>query len=240
MKRLTRSRSKHRTGGPETGKQWHRTGVNAVRHGFSLAPVTLILVLLLAYQADGGASELDMQVEQFLKQQRGNWHDLNVPEADGRLLYRLIVDNGFTRALEIGTSTGHSTIWIAWALSKTGGRLTTLEIDAERHNAARRNLEAAGLADYVEFVLGDAHKIVPELTGPFDFVFSDADKSWYRRYFEDIYPKLSEDACFTAHNVSGTWMGGIREFLDYAYSLPDMETRIDKSSRAGVSITCKK
>jgi len=57
---------------------------------------------------------------------------------------------------------------------------------------------------------------------------------------EDIYPKLTDNACFTAHNVSSRWIGGIREFLDYAYSLRDMETTIDKGSSAGVSITCKK
>ena len=89
-------------------------------------------------------------------------------------------------------------------------------------------------------MLGDAHKIVPELHGPYDFVFSDADKSWYKRYLEYLYPRLTDDACFTAHNVSSRWMGGITEFLDYAYSMPDMETTINRGSSAGVSITCKK
>jgi predicted O-methyltransferase YrrM len=205
-----------------------------------LAVSVVMLVLLTACQRDTKASELDMHVDSFLKQHRGSWHDMNVPEADGRLLHDLIVEHGFSRALEIGTSTGHSTIWIAWALSKTGGRLTTLEIDEQRYRQARNNIEAAGLSDYVDFVLGDAHELVPGLTGPFDFVFSDADKSWYKKYFEDIYPKLTDNACFTAHNVSSRWMGGIREFLDYAYSLRDMETTIDKGSSAGVSITCKK
>ena len=54
---------------------------------------------------------------------------MNVPEVDGRTLRDLIVNNGFKSALEIGTSTGHSAIWIAWGLSKTGGKLTTIEID---------------------------------------------------------------------------------------------------------------
>ena len=125
-------------------------------------------------------------------------------------------------------------------MSKTGGKLTTIEIDEQRYRQARKNVAAAGLSQYVDFVLGDAHELVPKLPGPYDFVFSDADKSWYRKYFEDIYPKLTHNACFTAHNVSSRWMGGIKEFLDYAGSLEDMETTINKGSPAGVSITCKK
>src|SRR3712207_4572717 len=79
--------------------------------------------------AQGATAALDKQVQAFLQRHRGTWRDLNVPEADGRLLHKLIVERRFTRGLEIGTSTGHSGIWIAWALAKTGGRLTTLEID---------------------------------------------------------------------------------------------------------------
>lgn len=200
----------------------------------------LLMIMFASYLHEAEANDLDMRVEKFLKQHRGAWHDLNVPEADGRLLYDLVVKHGYKQALEIGTSTGHSTIWIAWALSKTGGKLTTLEIDEDRFRQARRNVDAAGLSEYVDFILGDAHEIVPELRGPYDFVFSDADKSWYKKYFEYIYPRLADDACFTAHNVSSRWMGGINEFLDYAYSLPDMETTINRGSGAGVSITCKK
>ena len=86
----------------------------------------------------------------------------------------------YTRALEIGTSTGHSGIWIAWALSKTGGKLITIEIDEGRHRQALANFEAAGLSKFIDARLGNAHEIVPALAGPFDFVFSDADKDWTR------------------------------------------------------------
>jgi predicted O-methyltransferase YrrM len=205
-----------------------------------MVPAMVMLLLLVVCLPDTRANELDMRVQLFLQQHRGSWHDLNVPAADGQLLHDLVVQHGFTRALEIGTSTGHSTIWIAWGLSKTGGKLTTIEIDEQRYRQARKNVAAAGLSRYVDFVLGDAHELVPTLPGPYDFVFSDADKSWYRKYFEAIYPKLTQNACFTAHNVSSRWMAGIKEFLDYAYSRADMETTINKGSPAGVSITCKK
>jgi predicted O-methyltransferase YrrM len=64
---------------------------------------------------------------------------MNIPARDGQLLYDLIIKGNYKSALEIGTSTGHSGIWIAWALSKTGGKLITIEIDPDRHREALRN-----------------------------------------------------------------------------------------------------
>jgi predicted O-methyltransferase YrrM len=153
----------------------------------------------------------------------------------------LIVKHKFTRALEIGTSTGHSGVWIAWALAKTGGKLVTVEIDPQRHRTAVANFKEAGLAAYIDARLGDAHEIVPALSGPFDFVFSDADKEWYKNYFVAVWPKMVSGGCFTAHNVSGRGVGvGIRDFLAHIKTLPDGVTTVDTSSRSGVSITCKR
>ena len=191
-------------------------------------------------QASSATSELDRRVETFLQRRRGTWRDLNVPEADGRLLHDLIVERRFTSALEIGTSTGHSTIWIAWALSKTGGRLTTVEIDPERHREALANIEEAGLTPFVDARLADAHALVPTLPGPFDFVFSDADKEWYTNYFTAVWPKVSPGGCFTAHNVGNARQSGIREFLAHLMTVPDGTTTIDRSTSAAVSITCKR
>jgi len=203
------------------------------------------LLLALAFPCVAFAdSQLNARVEAFLEKQRGAWRDLNVPFEDGKILHDLIVDRKFTRAFEIGTSTGHSTIWIAWALSKTGGKLTTVEIDPARHDQAKANVAAAGLSKYVEFVLGDAHKIVPAAQGRYDFVFSDADKDWYIRYFDAMYPKLTNNACFTAHNVEenrfGLTRSWVRRYLEHVRSVPDMETSIHPNSRAGVALTCKK
>ena len=190
-------------------------------------------------QTVGRPEPLDARVQRFLSGARNQWHDWNIPYEDGKVLYDLIVKNGFKRALEIGTSTGHSAIWIAWALSKTGGKLITIEIDKARHDTALRNFEKAGVASYIDARLADAHRLVKELEGPFDFVFSDADKDWYPQYFKDIDPRLVVGGCYAAHNALGGGGRGVEEFLKYVSSLPNYRTRIDRTSSAGISISCK-
>jgi predicted O-methyltransferase YrrM len=190
-------------------------------------------------QKAGASKELDAKVEKFLSENRRKWYDLNVPYDDGKVLYNLIIKNNYKRALEIGTSTGHSATWIAWALSKTGGKLITIEIDEDRYKRALKNFKEAGVEDFIDARLADAHQLVKELKGPFDFVFSDADKEWYTQYFKDVDPKLIKGGCFTAHNVTDSF-GGIREFLDYVRSLPNYQTTIDRSSSSGISISYKK
>ena len=183
---------------------------------------------------------IDQKVRSFLDSRKSQWDDMNVPEADGQVLYNLIIRNNYKNALEIGTSTGHSALWIAWALSKTGGKLITIEINERRYKEALENFKQAGVADYIDARLDDAHQLVKELEGPFDFVFSDADKDWYTNYFKDIFPKLQVGGCFTAHNVSNTGLYGIRDFLSHLDSLKNVETTIDRSSRSGISISYKR
>src|SRR5690606_36912604 len=182
--------------------------------------------------------ELDKKVQQFLEYNQQKWRSVNVPYEDGKVLHDIIVKNKYQSALEIGTSTGHSTVWIAWAMSKTGGRLITVEIDEDRQTEAIKNLEKVGLSDIVDFRLGDAHEIVKELKGPFDFVFSDADKDWYVQYFMDVDPKLKKGGCFTAHNVLQN-QSGIAEYLDYINNISTYTTMVDRSSRSGISISYK-
>lgn len=145
--------------------------------------------------------ELDNKVINFLSKHEGQWRDMNVPTSDAKLLYDLILDGKYTSALEIGTSTGYSGIYIAWALSKTGGKLITVDIDERRHKIAVKNFKEAGLSEYIDARLADAHQLVKELDGPFDFVFSDADKNWYKNYFVDVDPKLKVGGCYTTHNI---------------------------------------
>ena len=205
--------------------------------------ILTLVFITLAFPALGDETEknqiIDERVKNFLRNHRNQWVDLNIPEVDGKVLYDLIIKNNYKSAIDIGTSTGHSAIWMAWALSKTGGRLITIEIDERRHKKALANFEAAGLSDYIDARLADAHDLVEELEGPFDFVFSDADKEWYKNYFISLAPKLMVGGCFTAHNVSAVHWKGIGEFLDYIRSRPNFKTTINRSSSAGISISYK-
>ena len=185
-------------------------------------------------------TNLDSKVRRYLESQRGQWVDWNIPEVDGKVLYDLIIQNNYKKVVDIGTSTGHSAIWMAWALSKTGGKLITIEIHEGRYKEALANFKEAGLTEYIDARLADAHELVKKLEGPFDFIFSDADKDWYKNYFVALAPKLEVGGCFTAHNVSWRSDRDIKEFLDYVLSLPNFETRIDRSSQQGISISCKK
>ncbi len=203
----------------------------------------LFTVLLLAgcfgdkvyTQSTQGDSELDKKVKDFLNSKAYSWRDMNVPASDGQLLYDIIVKNNYKSAVEIGTSTGHSAIWIAWALSKTGGKLITIEIDEQRHREALANFEKAGLSKYIDARLADAHVLVPQLNEPIDFVFSDADKDWYTKYFQALDPKLKVGGCFTSHNI-GQWGG--REYYDYVRRLPNYKTTVDNRG-GGMSISYK-
>ena len=199
-----------------------------------------VLISLSSFSAvcAQAGKELDARVEAFLKKHKGEWHDLNVPYDDGKVLHDLIVSNKYTSGLEIGTSTGHSTIWQAWAMSKTGGKVITIEVNERRHKEALKNIEEAGLASFVDARLANAHDLVRQLPGPFDFVFSDADKDWYKQYFIDINPKLKTGGCFTTHNVADGLAD--KDFLDYVKNHADYKTTIDHSSRAGIMISYKK
>jgi predicted O-methyltransferase YrrM len=190
---------------------------------------------------------LDEKVERFLNKMKSRWRDYNVPEEDGRILHDIIVKNKYKNALEVGTSTGHSAIWIAWALSKTGGRLITIEIDEGRYRQAVANFKEAGLSQYIDARHADAHRLVKELPGTFDFVFIDADKDWYTQYAKDLVPKLEPGGCIAAHNVveprshrSGGYWSGTEEYYEYMKSLPEFETGIHPRSSAGLSLSFKR
>jgi caffeoyl-CoA O-methyltransferase len=208
---------------------------------FCLLIGTFVLTDLLPAQGIKENPALDAKVKKFLSDNSGKWHDLNIPEVDGQLLYNLIIKGNYKSALEIGTSTGRSGIWIAWALSKTGGKLITIDIDKGRHDIAVENFKKAELSEYIDARLADAHTLVKELKGPFDFVFSDADKDWYKNYFLDVDPKLIVGGCFTAHNISppGRGYDGQKVFLDYVMSLKNYETTVNTSG-GGVSISYKR
>jgi caffeoyl-CoA O-methyltransferase len=209
-----------------------------------LKPITLLLLVFLLPLGQAFAqypaveTKLDKKIKSFLEENVNSWRDMNVPLSDGKLLYDIIVEHGYTKAVEIGTSTGHSAIWIAWALSKTGGKLITIEIDKNRYLQAKANFKKAGVSKFIDVRLADAHELVPELKGKYDFVFSDADKYWYKNYFVAMEPKLEVGGCFVAHNTAMR-VNGIRDFLDYVEGSDNFKTTYKENSRAGISISYK-
>jgi caffeoyl-CoA O-methyltransferase len=164
---------------------------------------------------------------------------MNVPREDGELLRDLILERGYTRALEIGTSNGYSAAWMALALRKTGGRLITLEIDEHRAALAARNFARLGLDAVIELRRGDALALLPALEGPFDLVFIDAWKRDYVEYLRLVFPKVRRGGAIVAHNVR-SHAGELREFLRAIESHPELDTRIDHRSSAGTSISIKR
>jgi len=192
-------------------------------------------------QGAGASNGLEARVKAFFDAHRYDWRDMNVPESDGQLLHDLVVKGGYKRALEIGTSTGRSGIWIALALSKTGGKLTTIDIDPGRHGEAVQNFKEAGVSAFIDARLADAHEMVPKLDGPFDFVFIDADKEWYTNYAKAVIPKLAIGGCIAAHNVypgRGRRGGGMSgDYYEYVSSLPFLETTV---TQGGVAISYKR
>jgi len=127
---------------------------------------------------------------------------LNITPATGRLLSILIRSSRATRILEVGTSNAYSTIWLADAARATGGRVVTLEADPGKIVLAGENLRHAGCEDQVQIVPGRAAETLPTLSGPFDFVFLDADRASYLTYFELVLPKVVSGGLIVADNVT--------------------------------------
>jgi len=123
-------------------------------------------------------------------------------------------------------------------MSKTGGKVITLELNERRYKQALQNIEEAGLSAFVDARLGNAHDLVKQLPGPFDFVFSDADKDWYKQYFIDLESKLKPGGCFTTHNVACGQPDS--DFMNYVKNHAQFTTTIDRTSRAGIMISYKK
>lgn len=110
------------------------------------------------------------------------------------------------RVLEVGTYTGYSAICLAKGL-KPGGKLITLDLNDELRQTALSFFEKAGLSESIELINGDALEIIPELHGPFDLVFIDANKESYPAYYELIVPKVKKGGLILADNV--LWGGKV-------------------------------
>ena len=150
----------------------------------------------------------------------------STPRKDAEYLSLMVKATRATQVLEVGTSQGYSAIWMALGLEETGGRLTTIEIDPGRHDVARKNAADAGLAGRIAFIRGDAHREIPRLKGPFDFVFLDADKDGMMDYFRKLYPaRLAPGAILAVHNAVSE-AGDMRPYTEMIRSHPEFDTAL--------------
>jgi predicted O-methyltransferase YrrM len=126
----------------------------------------------------------------------------NVEPETAELLALLATALGARSVLEIGTSNGYSTIWLADAVRPAGGRVTTLEIDAGRADEARANLAGAGLADVAQVVVGDAARVLAgSRAGSFNLVFLDAEREAYVSYWPELVRVLARPGLLVVDNV---------------------------------------
>jgi caffeoyl-CoA O-methyltransferase len=158
----------------------------------------------------------------------------NVPAADGRMLRLLTEAANAKRVVEIGTSTGVSGLWFCMALEKTGGELTTFELDPSRAAQARAHFKKAGVDRMVTVVEGDAHQNITKLKDPVDVVFIDAEKEGYVDYLSKMLPLVRPGGLILGHNV-----GQAANYLKAVTTNPDLETVVYMEGNQ-LSVTLKK
>jgi predicted O-methyltransferase YrrM len=167
--------------------------------------------------------------------QPGMW---NVSGGEGAFMRDEIIKVNAKHALEIGTSNGYSGIWTALGLRKTGGHLLTMEIDDGRARLAQENFKAAGVDSLVTLKMGDALKVIPNLKGPIDFVFIDAEKSDYVRYLQMVVPLVRPGGVILAHNVSDL-QSLVEDFIQAVKTDPRLKTTFVNPGPGGFSVSVK-
>ncbi len=178
---------------------------------------------------------LEVLDDGFQHQRRGS---MSVPKEDGRILRLLTEAIGAKHVVEIGTSVGYSGLWLTLALKRTGGRLTTFEIDADRAAKARENFRRAGVDDIVTLVEGDAHVEVTKLKDPIDLLFLDADKEGYIDYLNKLLPLVRPGGLIVAHNMSERMAHP--PYVQAVTTNSALETIFINMQTSGIGITLKK
>jgi caffeoyl-CoA O-methyltransferase len=220
----------------------HETGLIASR--LHLVPLTLLAISLLLWGFTNPAAGSENkksdtralgQLERMRTQQGNLW---NVTPKEGAFLRDLAEKVGAKRALELGTSNGYSSIWIALGLRKTDGHLLTMEIDFGRAQLAEENFVAAGVDSRITLKLGDALQEVPKLHGPYDFVFIDANKQDYVKYLDMVLPLVRPGGVIVAHNVTDL-RSELQDFIKAVETNPRLKTTIENPGPGGFTVSYK-
>ncbi len=203
----------------------------------------LILVLVVASTQAAmqprASGALTPQLESILRSiKAADKGQLAVSEEDGRFLRVLVSSRGAKSILEIGAASGYSGIWLGLGARESGGRVVAIEYDPQRAKEAAANIKRAGLDDVVRVVHGDAFAEIPRLPGTFDFVFLDAWKPDYKKFFDMVFPRLTPGAVFTAHNVVNK-KSEMEPFLKTIQNHPSLFTSVVSPSGEGMSVSYK-
>jgi predicted O-methyltransferase YrrM len=189
---------------------------------------------------------MNAELREFLKQlqDHGRAHDasesehprklLNLEPDTAELVSILARSSGAKHVLELGTSNGYSTIWLAASIGPTGGRVITIDRSPEKQKMARENLSKVGLLQYVDCQCGEATEIVRTLPGRFDFVLFDADRKSAPAQLTLLLPKLAPKALVLADNVL-SHPAEIADYLAMIENLPQFQHVVAPTGK-GLSI----
>src|SRR6476620_10578050 len=206
---------------------------------FGLVLISGLLVVAPPLAQTKASGALTPQIESILKSIRAaDKGQLAISEEDGRFLRVLVATKGAKSILEIGAASGYSGIWLGLGARESGGHVVSIEFDPQRAKEAAANITAAGLTDVVRVVHGDAFKEIPKLAGTFDFVFLDAWKPDYKKFFDMVFPRLTARGLFLAHNVVNK-QPEMRDFLETIERHPALATSIVRPGTEGMSVSVK-
>ncbi len=155
----------------------------------------------------------------------------------GRFLYVLALAKGVKSIVEVGTSHGYSTLWLASAAKANGGSVITCDANLERLAAARDNFAEAGLEDVIEILEGDARETLRNRTEPVDLLFIDSDKSYYETFFDIVYQRLVKGGLVVGDNVV-SHQDELEDYISYVENHPNLESVMVPIGR-GLEISVK-
>ena len=168
---------------------------------------------------------------------QGKWF-LNVTTREGRVLRQLTEAVGAKRVVEIGTSSGYSTIWLALGVRATEGKVFTHEIDPAKVEMARANFETAGVDDLITIIEGDAHETIKQHKEPIDVLFLDAEKKGYVDYLDKLLPLIRPGGLILGHDMHRPMPDP--RYIEAITTNPDLDTSFLMMESFGISMTGKK
>lgn len=154
---------------------------------------------------------------------------MSTTEGDATMLRILVEARNAQRGIEVGSEQGYGAINMGLGFERTGGKLLTLEIVPALVKECRQNIQTMGLTETVTCIEGDALKTLPTLEGTFDFMFIDAVKKDYLKYFKAVEAKLKPGAVIVADNVIRSGKA-TADFLDYMKDSLDYEIVVIRAS----------